>query len=327
MTGTVLVTGAAGFIGSHCCRGLLDAGYEVVGLDNFDPFYDRRVKEAAIAELSEDDAFEFFEGDIRDQKFVSQLMETADVVLHLAARAGVRPSIEEPVLYASINVQGTTNLLECARRVGVSRFVFGSSSSVYGDSTPAPFREDAPALDPISPYAATKRAGELLCQTFSHLYGIRVAALRFFTVYGPRQRPDLAIYKFTRKLAAGEAIEQYGDGSAERDHTHVSDIVQGVTAAVELTASDSTRFEVINLGESRTIRLDRLIELIAGALGVEPKIEQLPMQAGDVRTTCADIGKARQVLGYDPQVRIEEGIAQFVTWYEETYGRQSRATA
>jgi UDP-glucuronate 4-epimerase len=323
----VLVTGAAGFIGSHCCRGLLDAGYEVVGLDNFDPFYDRRVKEAAIAELSNDDAFEFFEGDIRDQKLVSQLMETADVVLHLAARAGVRPSIEEPALYASINVEGTTNLLECARNAGVSRFVFGSSSSVYGDSTPAPFSEDAPALDPISPYAATKRAGELLCQTFSHLYGLRVVALRFFTVYGPRQRPDLAIYKFTRKLSAGEAIEQYGDGSAERDHTHVSDIVQGVTAAVELTASDRTRFDVINLGESRTIRLDRLIELIAGALGVEPKIERLPMQAGDVRRTCADIGKARRVLGYDPQVRIEDGIAQFVTWYEETYGRQSRATA
>ena len=327
MSGTVLITGAAGFIGSHCCRGLLDAGYEVVGLDNFDPFYDRRVKEAAIAELSKDDGFEFFEGDIRDQKLVSQLTETADVVLHLAARAGVRPSIEEPALYASINVEGTTNLLECVWKAGVSRFVFGSSSSVYGDSTPAPFREDAPALDPISPYAATKRAGELMCQTFSHLYGTKVAALRFFTVYGPRQRPDLAIHKFTRKLVAGEAIEQYGDGSAERDHTHVGDIVQGVTAAVELTASDSTRFEIINLGESRTIRLDRLIELIAGALGVEPKIERLPMQAGDVRRTCADISKARRVLGYDPQVRIEDGIAQFVTWYEETYGRQSRATA
>ncbi len=327
MSGRVLVTGAVGFIGGHACRALLQSGHDVVGLDNFDPFYDRRIKEAALAELQEERGFSFVEGDIRDASLLPQVLERVDVVLHLAARAGVRPSIEDPGLYSSVNVEGTTRLLEACRTCGVRRFVFGSSSSVYGDTTEAPFPEDAPALDPVSPYAATKRAGELLCRVFQRLYGLRIAALRLFTVYGARQRPDLAIHQFTRLLTAGQPIQQFGDGSSERDYTHVDDILRGVLAAVRWTADDEPAYEVFNLGESRTIRLDYLIRLIADALGVAAKIEYLPMQPGDVQRTYADISKARAVLGYDPQVAIEDGIAQFVTWYEDTYGFEPRATA
>lgn len=321
------MTGAAGFIGAHCCGALLEEGFDVIGLDNFDPFYDRRIKEDAVRELQASDAFRFVEGDIRDGASVARALQGADTVVHLAARAGVRPSIENPTLYASINVEGTTRLLESCAQQGVSRFVFGSSSSVYGDTTPAPFREDQPALDPISPYAATKRAGELVCRVFSHLHGFRIAALRLFTVYGPRQRPDLAIHRFTRLMAEGDAVPRYGDGSTERDYTHIDDIVGGVLGAVHWIETDEPAFEVFNLGESRTVRLDYLIELIAKALGVEPLINELPPQPGDVRLTCADITKARRVLGYDPKVSIEEGIPRFVAWYEESYGRQSRATA
>ena len=317
---TVLVTGAAGFIGSHCCGALLQAGYRVVGLDNFDPFYPREIKEAGLRPLSAIEGFEFHEGDIRDQDLTQRLVAHASVVLHLAARAGVRPSIQDPAAYVSVNVEGTVRLLEACHQVGTRRFVFGSSSSVYGDSTSAPFGEDAPALDPISPYAATKRAGELLCHTFAHLHGLRIAALRFFTVYGPRQRPDLAIHKFTRLLARGERIEQFGDGSSERDYTHVDDIVRGVVGAIEWTNTDTSGFEVFNLGESQTVSLSRLIELVSQALEVEPIIKQLPHQPGDVRRTCADIGKARQVLGYGPAVDIEAGIADFVAWYKEEHG-------
>ncbi len=317
---TVLVTGAAGFIGSHCCAALLQAGYGVVGLDNFDPFYPREIKEAGLRTLSAMEGFEFHEGDIRDQDLTQHLVAHASVVLHLAARAGVRPSIQDPAAYVSVNVEGTVRLLEACHQAGTRRFVFGSSSSVYGDSTSAPFGEDAPAVDPISPYAATKRAGELLCHTFVHLHGLRIAALRFFTVYGPRQRPDLAIHKFTRLLARGECIEQFGDGSSERDYTHVDDIVRGVVGAIEWTNTDTSGFEVFNLGESQTVSLSRLIELVSQALEVEPKIKQLSHQPGDVRRTYADIGKARQVLGYGPGVDIEAGIADFVAWYKEEHG-------
>jgi len=317
----VLVTGAAGFIGGHCCRALLDAGYEVVGIDNFDPFYDRAIKEQALGEMRKREGFTFREGDIRDTEAVRGALEGVYAVLHLAARAGVRPSIEQPALYSSINVEGTVVLLEECQQLGIRRFVFGSSSSVYGDTTPPPFREDAQALDPISPYAATKRAGELLCQVYRHLYDARIAALRFFTVYGPRQRPDLAIHKFTRLIHEGRPIQQYGDGSMERDHTHVDDIVKGVLGALRWIASDEPAFEVFNLGESRTVRLDRLIQLIADALGAKPTIERLPPQPGDVQRTFADISKAREVLGYHPNIALEDGIPAFVAWYEDTYGR------
>jgi UDP-glucuronate 4-epimerase len=313
----VLVTGAAGFIGGHCCAALLEQGASVVGLDNFEPFYDRALKERALQTLRPHPAFRFVEGDIRDGALVEDLARDADVVVHLAARAGVRPSIEDPALYSSLNVAGTIVLLEACRRAGLRRLVFGSSSSVYGNSTSAPFREDAPATEPISPYAATKRAGELFCSVYTHLHGFRIAALRFFTVYGPRQRPDLAIHLFTRLLASGQTIKQYGDGSSERDYTHVDDIVQGVTAAIGWAAEGTPAFEIFNLGESRTVPLNRLIELIAAALDVTPRVERASNAPGDVERTCADISKAREVLGYAPRVQIEEGIRRFVSWYRE----------
>jgi len=320
MSKRILVTGAAGFIGGHCCRALLGEGYEVVGIDNFDPFYDRAIKEQGLSELLTHDGFVFHEGDIRDTDAVSSALEGSQAVLHLAARAGVRPSIEQPALYSSVNIEGTVVLLEACQRLGIRQFVFGSSSSVYGDSTPAPFSEDVTALEPISPYAATKRAGELMCHTYWHLYRLRIAALRFFTVYGPRQRPDLAIHRFTRLLHEGKPIRQFGDGSMERDHTHVDDIVKGVLGAVKWVDSDEPAFEIFNLGESRTVRLDRLIQLIGDACGIEPKIDLLPPQPGDVQRTFADISKARRVLGYDPTVTIEDGIPAFAKWYEETHG-------
>ena len=323
MSERVLVTGAAGFIGGHTCRSLLSHGYEVVGLDNFDPFYDRSIKEETVSQFVSNRDFTFLEGDIRDKQDVRQALAGVDVVIHLAARAGVRPSIDEPALYSSVNIEGTVNLLEECRRAKVHRFVFGSSSSVYGETTEVPFREDNSALEPISPYAATKRAGELLCQVYTHLYGLRIAALRFFTVYGHRQRPDLAIHRFTRLLASGETIQRYGDGSAERDYTHVDDILNGVFGAVKWTDCDDPTLEIINLGESSTVRLDRLIELIAAALGVEPRVEQLPAQPGDVSRTYADISKAKRILGYDPRINIEDGIVDFVEWYKVTYGHKS----
>ena len=316
----ILITGAAGFIGSHACRAFLDCEWSVTGLDNFDPFYDRTIKEQGLSELADESNFRFVEGDIRDTAIVSQELEGVNVVLHLAARAGVRPSIEDPESYVSVNVGGTATLLEACNKLGIKRFVFGSSSSVYGDSTPVPFREEAPAVDPISPYAATKRAGELHCKVYTHLHGFRIAALRFFTVYGPRQRPDLAIHKFARLMSTGTPIIQFGDGSSERDYTHVDDIIQGTAAAVEWVMNGGPDFEVFNLGESKTIRLTGLIELIGNALQIEPKIEIQPAAPGDVRRTFADISKARRVLGYDPKISIEDGIPQFVEWYQATYG-------
>lgn len=317
----VIVTGAAGFLGSHVSEALIARGEQVVGLDNFDGFYARAVKEANVAGLVKSPNFQLVEGDIRDAGLAGQLMKPGDVVIHLAARAGVRPSLEDPMLYASVNVTGTTTLLEAARKAGVKAFVFAGSSSVYGDSAPVPFREDYPALEPISPYAATKRAGELLCRTFVHLYGMRIISLRFFTVYGARQRPDLAIHKFTRMMAAGETIPQFGDGSTERDYTWVDDIVQGVLAARDWAAQGGPAFEIVNLGESRTTRLDRLIELIAQSLGVTPKIVRQPSQPGDVQRTCADVSRARAVLGYRPTTPIEDGIPRFVRWFKEAHGR------
>ena len=316
----VLITGAAGFIGSHACRVFLDREWLVTGLDNFDPFYDRAIKEQGLAERADEPGFRFVEGDIRDTATINAVLEGVDVVLHLAARAGVRPSIEDPESYVSVNVGGTATLLEVCNKLGIKRFVFGSSSSVYGDSTPVPFREDAPAVDPISPYAATKRAGELHCKVYAHLHGFRIAALRFFTVYGPRQRPDLAIHKFARLMSTGTPVIQFGGGSSERDYTHVDDILQGTAAAVDWAMQDAPAFEVFNLGESKTTRLADLIEMIGNAVQIEPKIEVQPAAPGDVRRTFADISKARRVLGYDPQISIEDGIPQFVEWYQATYG-------
>jgi UDP-glucuronate 4-epimerase len=317
----VLVTGAAGFIGSHVAEALVARGDEVVGLDNFDPFYARAVKEANVAGLGAGPRFRLVEGDIRDPALVAGLLDAGTVVVHLAARAGVRPSLEDPAAYASVNIEGTAVLLEAARRAGARRFVFGSSSSVYGDTAPVPFAEDWPALLPISPYAATKRAGELLCAAFAQLYALRIIALRFFTVYGPRQRPDLAIHKFTRLIRAGLPIPFYGDGSSARDYTYIDDIVGGVLAAVDWTGSAGPGVEIVNLGESRTTTLASLVAQIAAAVGREARLERLPPQPGDVQRTCADVRKAARVLEYRPSTTVEEGIPRFVRWFEEAHGR------
>lgn len=314
----ILVTGAAGFIGSHVVDHLLDGGHEVYGLDNLDDFYDRDVKLRNLSAARERSAFHFVEADIRDPEALGHLPGEISVIIHLAARAGVRPSIEQPLLYQDVNVRGTQQLLEYARSAGIRRFIFGSSSSVYGNCETAPFSEDARVDRPISPYAATKCAGELLCHTYHHLFGIACVALRFFTVYGPRQRPDLAIHKFTRLMANGDPIQQFGDGSTRRDYTHIGDILRGIEGARRLLEEDGDLFEIINLGESETVELSRLITLIAGTLGVEPRIERLPVQPGDVLRTYADISKARRMLGYEPQTSVEEGIPQFVEWYRAT---------
>ena len=319
----VLVTGAAGFLGSHVAEALIARGDEVVGLDNFDPFYARELKEANLAGLRRASGFRLVEGDIRDRETVRALVTRETLVVHLAARAGVRPSLEDPEAYVSVNVSGTVTLLEAMRAAGARGFVLGGSSSVYGDDAPVPFREDYPAVRPISPYAATKRAAELLAATYAHLYGLRIMSLRFFTVYGPRQRPDLAIHAFTRLISEGRAVPMFGDGSTERDYTYVDDIVQGALAACDWAAQDGAAFEIANLGESDTTRLDRLIALIGASLGRTPVIERRPMQPGDVQRTCADVTKARTLLGYRPTTRIDDGIPRFVRWYEETHGRQA----
>ncbi|MDH3732653.1 MAG: GDP-mannose 4,6-dehydratase [Gemmatimonadota bacterium] len=317
----ILVTGAAGFIGSHLVERLLDRGLEVVGLDNFDDFYDPTVKRSNLEAALDHAAFELVEGDIRDAEALDALPDGWTSIVHLAARAGVRPSIEQPILYQDVNVTGTQQLLEVARRRGVDEFVFGSSSSVYGNNRKIPFSESDPVDHPISPYAATKRAGELLCHTYSHLFGLGCLCLRFFTVYGPRQRPDLAIHKFTRLLSAGETIQQFGDGTTKRDYTHIEDILQGVEAAIEYTAGHPGAFDIVNLGESQTVELSRLIGLISSALGVEPRIEVLPPQPGDVEQTYADISHARRLLGYAPETPIDVGIPGFVDWYRRANAR------
>jgi UDP-glucuronate 4-epimerase len=311
----VMVTGAAGFIGSHLCERLLSRGHDIVGVDNFDDFYDPEVKRRNISTLMDQRAFGVVEADIRDATALESIAGDFEMIVHLAARAGVRPSIEQPVLYQDVNVAGTLQLLEFARRRGVRNFVFGSSSSVYGNNRKVPFSEDDPVDHPISPYAATKRAGELMCHTYAHLFGIGCICLRFFTVYGPRQRPDLAIHRFTRLLSAGERIQQFGDGTTRRDYTHIGDILQGIEGAMDFLKSNAGAFEILNLGESQTVELSRLIGLISDALGVEPEIDRLPNQPGDVDQTYADISRARRLLGYDPATPIETGIPQFVEWY------------
>jgi len=318
----VLVTGAAGFIGSHVCEALVVRGHQVVGVDNFDDFYPRAVKQRNLEALRANRAFRLVEADVAREAVP---LDGVGAVVHLAAKAGVRPSLDDPAAYVEANVTGTARVLDAARRAGITRVVFGSSSSVYGDATPAPFAEDAPAVEPISPYAASKRAAELLAHAFAHLYPMRIVCLRFFTVYGPRQRPDLAIHRFTDRIARGQAIRMHGDGSSERDYTYISDAVDGVLAALTRTGDrgPDAAFELLNIGGGARVRLDRLIALIAAALGREPLIERHPDQPGDVRLTAADLHRAERALSYRPKVGIEDGIRNFVRWYEETHGRQS----
>ncbi|HEV8630326.1 MAG TPA: GDP-mannose 4,6-dehydratase [Thermoanaerobaculia bacterium] len=311
----LLVTGGAGFIGSHLTRRLLGRGDRVTVLDDFNDFYAPARKRANVAPFLADPDYRLVEGDIRDAALVDGLFARSpfDGVVHVAARAGVRPSLREPILYEDVNCIGTLRLLEAARHHGPEVFVFGSSSSVYGINEKVPFAEDDPVEQPISPYATTKRTGELLCYNYHHLYGLRCSCLRFFTVYGPRQRPEMAIHKFTDLLARGEQVPLYGDGSSRRDYTYVDDILDGLVAALDLAPG----FEILNLGGAETTALKELVELLAAALDVEPRIDYLPEQPGDVPITFADVRKAQRLLGYSPRVPIREGLQRFVAWYRQ----------
>ena len=311
----ILVTGGAGFIGSHLVECLLAAGHTVVILDDFNDFYDPQIKQANIAGFAKDVIVHHV--DLRDGASVRNLFhrEKFEVIAHLGARAGVRPSIQHPQLYYDTNVIGTLHLLEAARVTGTQRFIFASSSSVYGASKIVPFSEDEHLIQTLSPYAATKIAGEFLCSTYSHLYQLHVVALRYFTVYGPRQRPDLAIHQFTRRIYAGQPIEQFGDGTTRRDYTYIDDVIQGTMAALQY---EGPLFDIFNLGESETIQLKDLIVAIESALGKKAKINQLPEQPGDMPVTCADISKARKLLGYKPTTRLGEGLPKFIDWFLQT---------
>src|ERR1051326_8262889 len=313
----ILVTGGAGFIGSHLVDRLLAEGsWRVTVVDDFNDFYAPELKRKNVREHLHSNLYRLHEVDIRDRARLEDIFkeEKFDCIVHLAARAGVRPSLSEPMLYVETNINGTLSLLELAREHEVKQFVFGSSSSVYGINAKVPFSEEDPIRQPISPYAATKAAGELICHTYSHLYGMRIICLRFFTVYGARQRPDLAIRKFAKLISDGKPIPVFGDGSTRRDYTYIDDIIAGLRAAIDYRSSV---YEVINLGESRTVELRELIALLEAALGRRAEIAWQPTQPGDVPQTFADISKARALLGYNPQVPIEDGIERFVTWFRE----------
>ena len=311
----ILVTGGAGFIGSHVSHRLIREGHRVAVLDDFNDFYNPDIKRENIRGFA--DSVEVLEGDIRDRQFVGAVFQsgTFDAVIHLAARAGVRPSVKNPQLYIDTNITGTHHLLEAAHQHGVGRFLFASSSSVYGLAKKVPFSEDMALPQTLSPYAATKLAGEHLCGNYANLYGMRVVCLRFFTVYGPGQRPDLAIHKFTDSIHRGIAIPQFGDGTTRRDYTYIDDIVQGVTGALRY---EGPNFDIFNLGENQTTTLSELIAEIEKALGKKALIERHPEQPGDMPLTAADISKARELLGYDPRTKIPEGIPKFVEWYLST---------
>jgi len=312
-----LVTGGAGFIGSHLCEALVAAGAAVVVIDDFNDYYSPAIKETNLAALV--GKVEVVRGDIRDDELVTRTFAAHrfDGVFHLAARAGVRPSIADPRLYFSTNMDGTLNLLEACRHGRVRDFIFASSSSVYGVNTKVPFAESDLIHRTISPYAATKLAGEQMCSNYAHLFGLRCMCLRFFTVYGPRQRPDLAISKFTAAILAGKPIERYGDGSTSRDYTYVEDIVRGILAAAAYTEKSS--FEIFNLGGSATTTLNELVALVEAATGRVANVRVLPDQPGDVPQTYADVSKAEKLLGYRPQTAIRGGVAKYVEWYRQTH--------
>lgn len=317
---TMLVTGGAGFIGSNLVDRCVREGRRVVIVDNFDSFYDPARKRLNLSGSLQSSRVTLVEADIRDARAMQTLFENHrfDTVVHLAARAGVRPSIQDPLLYADVNVTGTVVLLDCARRFGCRRFIFASSSSVYGNNRKVPFSESDPVDHPISPYAATKKAGELICHTFHHLYQLPVTCLRFFTVFGPRCRPDLAIAKFTSLIDRGEVVPMFGDGSMRRDFTHIDDILDGLTRAIDRCSG----FHIYNLGESRPIELRRMIDVIADALGKPARIERHPQPPGDVDVTYADVSRAQAELGYEPRVRFEDGIADYVAWYRSFQGER-----
>jgi UDP-glucuronate 4-epimerase len=314
---TILVTGGAGFIGSHLCERLLSDGVKVICLDNFDTFYDPhiKIKNAEVIARKFPDLFELVTGDIRNPEQVKGILQKnkVDFVVHLAARAGVRPSLAEPLLYEDVNMRGTIVLLEACKEHGIKNFIFASSSSVYGENQRVPFKEKDLDIQPISPYGATKRAGELLCYSYHHLYGMNIACLRIFTAYGPRQRPEMAIHKFTRSIDRGEEIPMYGDGSSRRDYTYIDDLIDGMIGALRYHRG----FEVYNLGESQTISLKELIRLIEEAFGKKANVQMMEFQPGDVSVTYADIRKAKRMLKYHPTVKMKEGIRRFVEWYKK----------
>lgn len=311
----VLVTGGAGFIGSHLAESLIQNGDTVTVLDNFDLFYDRQIKQANLAGLVTAANFQFVEADIRDAAALAALPGDFDAIIHLAALAGVHPSVRNPRGFQDVNVRGTMELLEFARERKIPHFVFASSSSVYGVNPNVPWREDDAVLMPISPYASTKVSGELLGHVYAHLHGIRFIGLRFFTVYGPRQRPDLAIHKFLKSIREGRPIPVFGDGGTQRDYSFVSDIVAGIRAALNYTGS---RYEIVNLGCGRPVKLLEMIRTLEDALAIPAQIEWLPEQPGDVPQTYASIDKARRILGFEPKVQFAEGVARFVSWLRET---------
>jgi UDP-glucuronate 4-epimerase len=312
----LLVTGGAGFIGSHVVDSLLRDGFRVTAVDNFDTFYERSLKEQNVAAHRSNPAWDLVEIDITDAGALERLTGSFDAVVHLAAKAGVRPSIDDPLRYQEVNVRGTHHLLEFARRRRIPHFVFASSSSVYGVNPRVPWSEEDSVLMPISPYASTKVSGELLGHVYSHLFGIRFVALRFFTVYGPRQRPDLAIHKFARLMREGRPVPVFGDGSTRRDYTYIDDVVAGVRASIDY---DRSAYEVINLGNNQTVSMKQMIGGLEAALGVAARVERFAEQAGDVPQTWARIDKARRLLGYEPRTTYEEGVARFVEWLEAVH--------
>lgn len=328
MNKNVLVTGGAGFIGSHLCEKLLLEGNKVIIIDNFNNFYNPKIKRNNIKEIKNTmikddikiDKLELREGDFRDIDFLNEIFDNnhIDIMVHLAAMAGVRTSIENPQIYYDVNITGTLNLLEQCRRKNIKQFVFASSSSVYGNNEKVPFAETDIVDNPISPYAATKKSGELLCHTYHHLYDMSIASLRFFTVYGPRQRPDLAIHKFTKLINNNEAIPFFGDGSTSRDYTYIDDIVDGIMKSMEWAEKNSKSYEVFNLGGDKTVSLKEMVENIEMALGKKAVINKLPMQPGDVNRTCADISHSKEILGYTPSTTFKQGIEHFTKWYLES---------
>lgn len=331
--GCVIVTGGAGFIGSHLCEALLRRGRKVVNIDSFNDYYDPEIKRKNAREAKNLvcrlnlplDNYVVFEGDIRDNSFLEKIFQGNDAedVIHLAAYAGVRPSIKNPFLYTDVNIMGTLNILECLKKYSIKKFVFASSSSVYGNNKKVPFSEDDPVDCPISPYAATKKAGELICHTYHSLYNINTACLRFFTVYGPRQRPDLAIHKFTKLILQGKAIPFYGDGTSQRDYTYIDDIVDGVLKALDWVDSSEKRYGIFNLGESNTVALAEMVKTIENALSLRAKIHMFSPQPGDIERTFADISKSRRILGYNPCTDFTDGVVKFIEWYKDVYSKTS----
>jgi UDP-glucuronate 4-epimerase len=317
MNTRILITGAAGFIGSNLADRLLKSGISIMGIDNFDSFYDRANKEKNISGALADKFYEFREGDIRDADFIKKcfLDFKPDIIVHLAAKAGVRPSLTNPELYFDVNIMGTMNILEMMRKCSIKKMIFASSSSVYGNNSKIPFSENDNVDYPVSPYAASKKAGELLCHTYHHLYNLDIFCLRFFTVYGPRQRPDLAIHKFLKALFAEEVIYLYGDGTTSRDYTHIYDIIRGICGAIDKVNG----FNIFNLGNANPVSLIDLVKLMEKLTGRKSRLEYLPMQEGDVLRTFADISKSRIELDYYPEIDIETGLKNFLEWFREYY--------